>query len=209
MLITKVKEHQKILEILKEYRPFVFKCFGCKEVYFPEDEIDDLLREGQEYIRGVARIDYLCNEDFTRRYLERFGKEVKESKAILVFSCGVGVQVVSKLIEEKIVLPGCDTFYINGFQGVTAQDFDCEQCGHCWLNLTGGICPVTACPKGLLNGPCGGAKNGKCEVNPEMDCAWIAIYKRLKETGKTDMLKKSGVNIRDYNPIVKAVVSEK
>lgn len=203
MLITKIKDRQKILEILKNQTPFVFKCFGCREVHFPEDEINGLLKEGQDYVKGISRIDYLCREEFTRRYLEAFGSKVEEAKAILVFSCGVGVQVVSKLIEGKIVLPGCDTHYLNGFQGVTPQDADCEQCGQCWLNLTGGICPLTACSKGLLNGPCGGTKDGKCEVNPEMDCGWALIYKRLKDIDKMELLKKPAVNVRDYNLIVK------
>ncbi len=207
MLITKVKDHRKIQEILKGYNPFVFKCFGCREVHFPEEEINEILKEGQGHLKGIARIDYLCREEFTRRYLEAFENEVRATKSILVFSCGVGVQVVSRLLEEKIVFPGCDTFYLNGFQGVTAQDFDCEQCGQCWLNLTGGICPLTACSKGLLNGPCGGTtKDGKCEVNSEMDCGWVLIYKRLQSIGRLDLLKKSAVNVRDYNLIIRAAV---
>jgi len=181
----------------------VFKCFGCREVSFPEAEIDNLLQEYRDCVKGIARIDYLCREEFTGRYLKAFAGEISSAKSILVFSCGVGVQVVSKLLEGKIVLPGCDTHYLNGFQGVTAQNADCEQCGQCWLNLTGGICPLTACSKSLLNGPCGGTKDGKCEVNPEMDCGWALIYERLKSIGRMDSLKKSAVNVRDYNLIIK------
>ncbi len=203
MLITKVKDRQKILEIFKNRNPFVFKCFGCREVSFPEAEIDNLLKECRDFVKGVARIDYLCRQEFAKKYLEAFEMEIQETGTILIFSCGVGVQVVSKLLEGKIVLPGCNTHYLNGFQGVTSQNADCEQCGQCWLNLTGGICPLTACSKGLLNGPCGGTKDGKCEVNPEMDCGWALIYERLKSIDRTDSLKKSAVSVRDYNLIIK------
>lgn len=202
MLITKVKDHKKILEIVRDKNPFVFKCFGCREVNFPEDEIDSLLKECMNGLKAVARVDYLCRQEFTKKYLKAFGREISQAGTVLVFSCGVGVQVVSKLLEEKIVLPGCDTLYISGFQGVTAQAVDCEQCGQCYLNITGGICPVTGCSKGLLNGPCGGAKEGKCEVNPEMDCGWVLIHKRLKEIERLDQLEKSAVNIRDYSLII-------
>jgi len=202
MLITKVKDREKILDVLRNHKPFVFKCFGCREVYFPEQEIDSLLKEAGIDVSGTARIDYLCNEEFTRRYLESFSGRIQEAGRILVFSCGVGVQVVSKLVPEKIVIPGCDTLYLNGFQGVTSQNADCEQCGECWLNITGGICPLTACSKGLLNGPCGGTKNGKCEVNSEMDCGWVLIYQRLKDIENEKLLKEPAVNIRNYHLIV-------
>ena len=85
-----------------------------------------------------------------------------------------------------------------GFQGVTPLEYDCGQCGECYLNLTGGICPITACSKSLVNGPCGGTKNGKCEVNPEMDCGWERIIQRLKAQGRLDVLK-CPTQIHDFN----------
>jgi hypothetical protein len=65
----------------------------------------------------------------------------------------------------------------------------CRECGQCVLNMTGGICPVTKCAKGLLNGPCGGPQDGKCEADPEKDCAWILIFKRMQALGRVDDLK--------------------
>ena len=113
---------------------------------------------------------------------------ISEADAVLVFSCGVGVQTISQELEDMKVYACCDTIELPGFQGVTPLEVDCGQCGQCFLNLTGGICPITACSKSLVNGPCGGQKNGKCEVNPENDCAWIKIYKRLEEIGQLDKL---------------------
>jgi hypothetical protein len=201
MLITKLKSKEEIHFLLEE-KPFVMKCFGCKEVYFPEDEIEHLIKENRSKITGVVRLDYLCREDFSKLYLEKYNEKIKNSKSILVFSCGVGVQVIAKLYPDKRVFTGCDSFYLDGFQGLSVQDVDCQQCGECYLNYTGGICPITACAKGLLNGPCGGAKDGKCEVDPEMDCGWELIYKRLKLLRQENIIKDSRVLIRDYKKII-------
>ena len=88
-----------------------------------------------------------------------------------------------------MVCAACDTYPVPGFQGVTPLEYKCDQCGECYLNLTGGICPITACSKSLVNGQCGGSKNGKCEVDSEMECGWERIYRRLKEIGRLDALK--------------------
>ena len=88
--------------------------------------------------------------------------------------------------EEKPVYAACDTMHLPGVQGVTPLTVDCGQCGECFLNLTGGICPITACSKSLVNGPCGGTKDGMCEVNPNMECGWERIYRKLEELGRLD-----------------------
>ena len=202
MLITKIKKREKIIAVLRKKNIFVFKCFGCREVYFPEEEIDSLLEEMRVGNR-VARVDYLCRNEFAEKYAERYEDILKKTEAVIVFSCGVGVQVVAKILPDIPVIPGCDTHYINGFQGITVQDMDCRQCGECWLNITGCICPITSCSKGLLNGPCGGAREGKCEVNENMDCGWVLIYKRLKLLEEKGALQKQSVNVRDYRLIIK------
>lgn len=201
MLITKLKNKEEVLSLL-EKRPFVMKCFGCREVYFPEDEIEQLLKENESKITSVVRLDYFCREEFSKLYLAKYDEEIKSSQSIIVFSCGVGVQVIAKLYPERQVFAGCDSFYLDGFQGLSVQNVNCEQCGECYLNYTGGICPITACAKGLLNGPCGGAKNGKCEVDAEMDCGWELIYKRLKLLKQENIIKDSKVLTRNYKNIV-------
>ena len=118
---------------------------------------------------------------------------------ILVFSCGVGVQTVAGLYPAKKVCAGCDTYALPGFQGVTPLQYDCKRCGECYLNITGGICPLTACSKGLVNGQCGGCKDGKCEVDPAMECGWERIQRRLAQVGRLDVLK-CPVQVRNYAP---------
>ncbi|MDD5454626.1 MAG: methylenetetrahydrofolate reductase C-terminal domain-containing protein [Candidatus Ratteibacteria bacterium] len=201
MLITKLKNKEE-LSALFEKRPFVIKCFGCKEVYFPENEVEALLKENETKITGVVRLDYLCREEFSKLYMEKYGLKIKDSGSVIVFSCGVGVQVIAKLCPEKGVFAGCDTYYLDGFQGLSVQNVNCEQCGECYLNYTGGICPITACSKSLLNGQCGGAKNGKCEVSPEMDCGWELIYKRLKGLKIEETMKGSKVLLRNYKRVI-------
>ncbi len=201
MLITKLKNKEELNSSL-EKKPFVIKCFGCKEVYFPEDEIGELIVENESKIAGVVRLDYLCREEFSKLYLAKYGSKIKDAGSVIVFSCGVGVQVIAKLCPEKEVFAGCDTYYLDGFQGLSVQNANCEQCGQCYLNYTGGICPITACSKSLLNGQCGGARKGKCEVSPEMDCGWELIYKRLNGLKHEEIMKDPKVLVRNYKLII-------
>ncbi len=135
-------------------------------------------------------------ENLTKR-LEKHAAAIAAAETILVFSCGVGVQTVADMFADKRVCACCDTLPMPGFQGVTPLEYDCDQCGECYLNLTGGICPITACSKSLVNGQCGGAKNGKCECDADMDCGWERIYQRLKMLGRLDLIQ-SPVQIRNF-----------
>jgi len=193
MLITELKSHEDI-KALATGKTFVISCFGCKEVHFPEEEAVALTKE-----LGCksALVDYICNPENLALRLAKYKKEIDAADKVLVFSCGVGVQTVSAALENKKVLAGCDTFPLPGFQGVTPLEFDCDQCGECYLNKTGGICPITACSKGLVNGQCGGAKNGKCEVDKDMECGWERIYRRLESQNRiADM--KQDTQIRNF-----------
>ena len=70
---------------------------------------------------------------------------------------------------------------------------------HGYLNVTGGICPIVDCSKSLVNGQCGGAKNGKCEIDPKKDCAWEKIYQRLEKQGRTKEFLDQPIQLRDYS----------
>ena len=200
MLITELKSRES-LEAYLSGKTFILNCFGCKEVHFPEKEADELQKElcGSKNITGILTMDYACNPENLKLQTDNFKAEIEAADTILIFSCGVGVQTVAGLFPDKKVCAACDTYRLPGFQGVTPQTFDCAQCGMCFLNGTGGICPITACSKSLLNGQCGGAKNGMCEVDPEMECGWERIQKRLTKLGLMDMLKNAPVRLRDYS----------
>ena len=198
MLITELKSKEELLSLLPE-KVFVLQCHGCKEVSFPEQEAEELLQAllAAGRVTGVLTTDYICNPENLSLRLERRRAMIDEADGVLALSCGVGVQTVSELLEGKSVYAGCDTVRLPGFQGVTPLEVDCGQCGQCYLNLTGGICPITACSKSLVNGQCGGAKNGKCEVDPDMDCGWERILRRLEAVGRLDVLK-CPTQVRDF-----------
>ena len=198
MLITELKNREAIEKAVSG-KIFVINCHGCKEIRFPEKEAEELQNEwkAQGRLTGILTTDYICNPENMKLRLGRYEKEIAEADTVLVFSCGVGVQTVSEYLSGKRVCAACDTYALPGFQGVTPLQHDCRQCGECYLNLTGGICPLTACSKSLVNGQCGGAKNGKCEVDPNMECGWERIQKKLAQIGRLDALK-CPVQIRNY-----------
>ncbi|MEW6069957.1 MAG: methylenetetrahydrofolate reductase C-terminal domain-containing protein [Candidatus Thermoplasmatota archaeon] len=205
MLVVQVKGKEEILEAsLRAPKILIIKCIGCREVYFPDSEVTDFIKElknSTEIIDTLA-VDYLCNLEFTKQRIEKYKEKINDSKSLLVFSCGIGVQTLSSVLEHKQIIAGCDTIYIKGFQGLTPNNRNCAACNECWLNYTLGICPVTSCRKSLLNGPCGGAKNGKCEVDKEQDCAWNKIYERLDKFRKVENIIDK-INIRDYLKVLK------
>ena len=198
MLITELKAKETI-ESLASGKVFIINCHGCREIRFPEKEADELQMELMEAgkVTGLITTDYICNAENLKLRLSKHAAAIEAADAVLVFSCGVGVQTVADLLDGKKVFAGCDTYALPGFQGVTPLEHDCRQCGECFLNLTGGICPITACSKSLVNGQCGGAKAGKCEVDPNMECGWERIYQKLKAIGRLDAMK-CPVQIRNY-----------
>ena len=200
MLMTKLKSKDEILS-LTSGSFFVINCHGCKEVGFPEEDakaLETALMEADR-LAGTITTDYVCNPtELTLRLKSCLGT-IGEADAVLVLSCGVGVQTVAEYLEDYKVFAACDTIELPGFQGVTPLEYDCGQCGQCFLNLTGGICPITACSKSLVNGPCGGTSDsGKCEVCPEMECGWERIIQRLKAQGRLDVLK-CPTQMHDFN----------
>lgn len=200
MLMTKLKSKEDILS-LTSGSFFVINCHGCKEIGFPEAEAKELQKELEAAGRlaGVITTDYVCNPNLLKLRLGSCMSAIAEADAVLVLSCGVGVQTVASYLDETPVYAACDTIELPGFQGVTPLEVDCGQCGECYLNLTGGICPITACSKSLVNGPCGGtSRTGKCEVCSEMECGWVRIINRLKEQGRLDVLK-CKVQLHDFN----------
>ena len=160
-------------------------------MHFPEKEAVELQKElsAEGNVTGIMTTDYICNPENMELRLKKHMEKIQASDLVLVFSCGVGVQTIAEYLDDKKVCAACDTYPLPGFQGVTPLEYKCDQCGECYLNLTGGICPITACSKSLVNGQCGGSKNGMCEVDNTMECGWERIYRRLKEIGRLDALK--------------------
>ena len=132
-----------------------------------------------------STIERQCDMEF----MDDAREKVVECDAVVSMACGAGVQFVSDVFEGKAVFPALNTtFYaVTEEQGVWTEY--CQGCGNCVLHLTGGICPVARCSKSLMNGPCGGSADGKCEVDPKnIDCGWHQIVERLTKLGKLDSM---------------------
>ncbi|WKY45362.1 electron transport complex subunit RsxC [Eubacteriaceae bacterium ES2] len=189
---------------------FVMACSKCyKELQsFDEPECGqflELAKEQGKNITGSVQVDFLCNEPLTKQTFE--SALPADTKNIVVISCGLGIQTIAAMADVP-VYAGSDTLVVDGQHGMALTDTLCEACGQCYLNLTGGICPIVDCSKSLLNGQCGGAKNGKCEVNKDMDCGWQLIYERLEKQGRLEEWLNQPVEVRDYSKVNHKFVSE-
>ncbi|MGC8604918.1 MAG: methylenetetrahydrofolate reductase C-terminal domain-containing protein, partial [Desulfomonilaceae bacterium] len=162
-----------------------------------EAEVDDMakiLKKAGKSVVWQVTPERTCYIHHTTGSLQGHEKEISSAEAVLVLGCGGAAQIARQAFEEMgVIMPvkiGLNS--VGHLDTVIAGELaieQCQECGDCVLNETGGICPVTKCAKGLLNGPCGGAQDGKCEVDPERDCAWVLIYNRLKSLDELDKLK--------------------
>jgi len=189
---------------------FVVACNKCFKEFETMDEPDceafvKLAAEQGKTITGTAKIDFLCNKVQTEKKLKDIIPEGTEHVAVI--SCGLGIQTVAEL-TGKNVIAATNSVSCTGHHGMALTEKRCEACAQCYLNITGGICPVVDCSKSLLNGQCGGAKNGKCEVSPDKDCAWEKIQQRLSAQGRLNELMAQPVQLRDYSKVNHKVISE-
>lgn len=200
MIITRQKPFQTILECIDtDKKVFLVGCALCATVCRTGGErqmkdAEEVLRNEGRTVTGWGVMEPACNLLEVRRLYRKKGDEIGAADVILSFACGGGTQTVVEIIKDKEVLPGNDTLFQGEIKELSLQKArfarKCSLCGDCMLALTGGICPVTRCPKGLVNGPCGGVKNGKCEADHEMDCVWMLIYERLRQFGRLKEMKK-------------------
>jgi ferredoxin len=196
MIVSKQKPFAEILAALEESRKiFLVGCAKCATVCKSggEEEIwqmqEQLASAGKE-VTGSIVIDEACHMLRAGRDLRGRKEMVGEADALLVLACGAGVQSVSAASEKKTVA-GLDTMFLGNIRRLGQYEEKCSLCGECVLTETAGICPKTVCPKGLLNGPCGGMQDGKCETDPDSECVWSQIYQRLQLLGKLENLRKS------------------
>jgi electron transport complex protein RnfC len=199
-----LKEKKELAEVLKgKDNLFLLACKKCfKEFEIVEEpelaDFEQFAAEHGKTVTGSAKVDFLCNNILTPKLLKSVLPQ--EAENVFVISCGIGTQLIAEL-TEKPVYTACDSIAYRGHHGMALTIQRCDACAQCYLNLTGGICPIVDCSKSLLNGQCGGAKKGKCEVNKEMDCGWDQIYKRLKKQGRVNELKNQSIEMRDYSKV--------
>lgn len=209
MILSEQKPWEEILESIKQdEKIFIVGCGGCAEACgtggMPQVlEMKEKLQKAGKQVTGYCVIDFLCQKALVKSRLRPRAEEVIESDSVIVMSCGIGVQSVSAVVE-KPSHPSCNTISLGDARGKWQGTERCKECGDCLLDYTGGICPLTACTKSLLNGPCGGASKGKCEIDVNKDCGWELIYNRLKSTGRLENLKRF-IAPKDYSKLMPSV----
>jgi len=192
--ITKQKPFDEIKEQLADFdRLFIIGCGTCTTMTKTGGidqvlEMKDRLQGLDKRVSGWTVIPTACDE-MTEVTMKENNRAIQDASCILVMTCALGVHRISQYIDRPAI-PALDTLFIAVEDAPGYFREVCAQCGQCILGETAGICPITACHKGLVNGPCGGTNNGKCEVDKEKDCAWTLIYQRLKEQGRLDLMRK-------------------
>ena len=195
MIVSAQKPWEEISGYIEgENKIFILGCSGCAEASDSGGpaqviEMQKKLEEAGKKVTGAMTIDFLCQKALVRSRLRPRTEQVEAADSMLVMTCGLGVQAVAASVA-KVCHPACDTINMGGSRGEWKGDERCLECGECLLEYTGGICPLTACTKSLINGACGGASGGKCELAPEKDCGWELIYERLKRNNQLDKLRR-------------------
>ncbi|MFH1563748.1 MAG: methylenetetrahydrofolate reductase C-terminal domain-containing protein [Nitrospirota bacterium] len=193
MIVAEQKPIQEIKAMIAGYQKIlVVGCGTCVTVCMAGGEkevgiIASCLRmalklEGKEPEIIEGCIQRQCEWEF----IDELKEKIEGVEAVLSSACGVGVQALAERFGNKPVYPALNTSFMGMPKEHGLWVENCRGCGNCGLGRFGGICPIARCSKGLLNGPCGGSQNGKCEVNKEMDCGWQLIYERLKILGQID-----------------------
>ena len=198
MIIAERKPMEEIKQVLAPYRKLLLVgCGTCVTICWAggEKEVGILasqlrLASGKEG-NGISILEATVERQCEKEMVTELRDKVEEVEAILSLGCGAGVQTLAQAFEEKPVFPGLNTTFIGMPEREGLWMEMCGACGDCFLDRTGGICPIVRCAKGLLNGPCGGTRRGgKCEIDPEKDCAWTLIYHRLEKQGRLDLMRK-------------------
>lgn len=198
MIVAKRKPFNSIRQVVSGSRKvLIVGCGTCvavclaggeKEVAILASQLNMAFRlGGSEAQICEATVERQCDREFLTDLGNKV--DVADFDVIVSMACGAGVQLLSEVYPDKKVVPALDTVFIGVAEGPGIWTERCRACGDCILSETGGICPVSMCAKGLLNGPCGGTRHGKCEVSPDMDCAWAKIYERLASRGALDCIK--------------------
>ncbi len=195
MIIANRKPFEEIKTMVAPFnRILILGCGTCVTVDFSggEKQVGILAAElrmaRQLEGKPLETVEYTVQRQCEWEFIDPIGEMVRGVDAVLSMACGVGVQAMAERYPDKIILPALNTVMMGMPTEAGVFVERCAGCGDCVLAFTGAICPIARCSKNLLNGPCGGSQNGKCEVNPDIDCAWQLIYEKLRAMGRLDAL---------------------
>jgi ferredoxin len=195
LIIAKPKPVTEVIEMVHDYSNLlVVGCGTCVAVCLAGGEKEAFILAQSLELAARVKNKNISVETVTverqcdREFLQVLEAGVSRAEAVVSLACGAGVQFLAQMYENKPVFPAVDTSFIGVAEGPGVWTERCRSCNQCYLGITGGICPVTMCAKGLLNGPCGGPSKGKCETDPDKDCAWVQIVERLEKQSRLDLL---------------------
>ena len=194
MIITRQKDIDDILYSIEKEQVFLVGCSECATLCHTggEEEVLEMKKELEKKnikVSGWVILDPACHFLNDKRLLKNHKEEINKAKKILVLACGNGVQTVAEIIDSTDIIPGNDTLFLGEIKRLGDFEKRCSLCGDCIQDLFGSLCPISRCPKEMLNGPCGGSIKGKCEISTDIECIWDVIYKRLKEKDQLHRLK--------------------
>ncbi len=195
MIVADRKPLEEILNSIKDYKKIMLMaCGGCVTICFSGGtKASELLASQIKIARkkqgsNIEIIECAPERQCEYEFIDEFKKQVESVEAVLSIACGVGVQTMSEHLADTITIPGLNTKFMGYPVEHALWQEKCAGCGDCVLEWTGGFCPIARCAKRLLNGPCGGSSDGKCEVDKDTECVWQLIHDRLKALGKLDNL---------------------
>ncbi len=193
MIVADKKPIEEIIEYVKDKKSIlVAGCNECVTVCEAggKKEVGILASALRMYFKNKGedvRIDEVTLErQCDHEYLQEIAGTVREYDGILSIACGVGIQFMAEEYPNMPVYPGVNTCFMGATEERGLWVERCQGCGECVLAFTGAVCPVTRCAKRVLNGPCGGSTEGKCEISKDVDCAWQLIVDRLKALGRLE-----------------------
>ncbi len=205
MIIAECKPLEEILKMIANMKKIVvLGCRGCVTVCSAggQKEVEILsstLRIAREKEGNPIEIkEYSIERQCDPEYLEEIRNFIDDYEVVLSMACGAGVQFVAEKFRNMPVFPSLNTNFIGVTEEQGVWTERCQACGNCVLESTGGICPIARCSKSILNGPCGGSSDGKCEIDSEVDCGWQLIYDRLKELDLLDRFEEV-VPLKDWS----------
>ncbi len=193
MIVGQQKPFEEIWQLVKDHKQLtVFGCNTCVAVCHQGGNKEAGILASQLRMRAVqdgleikivdSGIERQCEHEF----FEKSEELIRDSEAVLSLACGIGVQFMAGKYPKTPVYPALNTTFLGDVPETGLFSEKCQACGDCVLGLTGGVCPVSRCAKRLLNGPCGGSTNGKCEISKDTECAWQLVIDRLEALGRLD-----------------------
>jgi len=195
MIVMKQKEVEWILDRLAPFRKVVvLGCGSCAAVCLAggEREVEEMCCSLQLALRDSdATVEFeglTCKRVCDWEFVEPIADALRAADAVLTLACGAGANLLADQLDDVRIIPGVDTSFLAANTGPDSWSEMCAGCGNCIIDQTFGICPVARCAKTLMNGPCGGSANGKCEINDEVECAWAKIVERGKALGRLEEL---------------------